>query len=179
MLATRRNRILSLPMRKLLFLAAALVVLAAPAVAVAVAQSADDGTLVVRDADGKVRITAVGGFLGRLDQGRVTIVDPVDEDSTGPVVTGCDFAPRIRDLDTGGTATTCIGTRVRFRLVGGRFKVVISGTGIDLSAVGKGMVVLAGAGGSADGKYSLNDQEFRSMPDLPLTLLLKASQAAP
>src|SRR5919202_2255788 len=95
MQATFRKPILPLPMRSALTILAAVTALAAPTAAIAVSRSSDDGTLAVRDAVGRVRIAAVGGFIGRLDKGRVTIVDPIEGDGTGPLVNGCDTVKRL------------------------------------------------------------------------------------
>jgi hypothetical protein len=159
--------------RKLLLTALALLALAAPAAALALTHASNDGTLAIRDATGKIRIQAVGGFLGRVDKGRVTIVDPVDGDGTGPIVSGCDTPAKYTDTDLGGTTAVCSGTKLRFRLVGGKFKVLITGQGIDMSVVGHGLVMLNGAGGD-DGRYSLNGDDFRSLPDLVQTFALAA-----
>jgi hypothetical protein len=166
-------------MRKLLLIAGLGVVLAVPAVATAVASAPNDGTLALRDVNGRARVVAVGGFIGRLERGKVTIIDPVEGDGTAPVLTGCDLSPKVKDLETGGTSSSCSGTKLRFRLVGGRFRVTIFGMGLDLSLVGRGTATLDGFGGD-DGRYSLNGDEFRSMPDIQLTFPLAApSPAAP
>jgi hypothetical protein len=165
-------------MRKLLLVPVAVLSLAVPSAAVALTHASNDGTLAVRDATGKIRIQAVGAFLGRIDKGKVTIVDPVDGDGTGPIVSGCEFGPKYTDTDAGGTIAVCSGTKLRFRLVGGRFKVVITGTGIDVSAVGHGVVVLNGDGGN-DGRFSFNGDDFRSLPDLAQTFPLAAPQTGP
>lgn len=165
--------ILPLVVRKLLPAALVVLALAVPAAALGVTLAANDGTLDVRGATGKVRVQAVGGILGRVDKGKVTIVDPVDGDGTGPIVSGCESGPRFNDIENGGTTVVCSGTKLRFRLVGGRFRVVITGSGIDTSVVGRGTVVLDGAGGY-DGRYSFNDEDFRSFPDLAQTFALAA-----
>jgi hypothetical protein len=165
-------------MRKLLLAAVALLALGVPAFALADALGASDGTLVVRNADGKVAIRAVGGLIGRVDKGRIALIDPVDADGTGPIVNGCNSVLRFVDLESGGTMAICKGDKIRFRLVGGRFRVIVTGTGIDLAAVGHGAFTLNGEGG-LDGRYSLNGEDFRSLPDDPQTFPLSAPPATP
>jgi hypothetical protein len=69
------------------------------------------------------------------------------------------------------------GTKVRFRIIGGTFKIRVQGRGINLSLVGKGSVTLKGAGTDADGTYAVNGQEYSPMPPLafPLTFSLSAT----
>ena len=169
-------------MRKLLLALAAVFALVLPALAVADVLDASDGTLVVRDGNGKIRINAVGGLIGRLDHGRVTLVDQLDGDGTPPIVNGCDTIDRVIDLDSGGTMAICQGNKLRFRLVGGKFRVIVNGTGIDLSAVGHGTVTLNGRGDGLnifDGRYSLNGEAFKSLPDDPQNLTLAAPGTTP
>src|SRR5213078_2829645 len=75
----------------------------------------------------------------------VIITDPVDGDGTGPIVSGDDWQ-KDRDEHT----TVYGGTRVRFRLIGGAFKIRVIGTGVNLSVVGRGQVILNGAGTGED-----------------------------
>ena len=178
MQATFRQPILPGPMRTALTILAAVAALVVPTAAVGVSSSSDDGTLALRDAVGRVRIAAVGGFIGRLDKGRVTIVDPVEGDGTGPLVNGCEFKRLVFDPETGGTTAVCAGTKLRFRLVGGKFNVIIRGVGLDLSVVGHGTVMLDGAGGD-DGRYSVNGADFQSMPDAQRTFTLAAPSTGP
>ena len=178
MQATFRRPILPVPMRTALTILAAVAALAAPTAAIAVSRSSDDGTLAVRDATGRVRIAAVGGFIGRLDKGRVTIVDPIEGDGTGPLVNGCEFRKVVFDPETGGTTAVCAGTKLRFRLVGGKFNVIIRGAGLDLSVVGHGTVMLDGAGGD-DGRYSFNGADFQSIPDTQRIFTLAAPSTGP
>src|SRR6266498_2395963 len=135
---------------------AMLAALALPAASAARNQGANDGTLAVRDARGTVTISARGGVIGSFARGSVTISDPVDGDGTGPIVTGDDFPP----IERNETTTTWRGTKVRFRIIGGAFRVVVRGRGINLSLVGKGNVTLNGAGTGDDGSYSVNGGEY-------------------
>lgn len=140
---------------------AVLVALAVPATSAARARGPNDGTLSVREARGTIVISGRGGVIGSFARGSVTISDPIDGDGTGPIVTGEDFPP----IERNETTTTWRGTKVRFRIIGGAFRVVIRGRGINLSFVGKGNVTLNGAGTGADGIYSVNGGEYSAIPD--------------
>src|SRR4051795_9127972 len=103
--------ILRLPMRRLVLILLVLG-LSVPAVALAVRDLPGDGTLVVDNARGIVTVRARGGIIGRFDQGRVTIVDPVLGDGGAPFVYG---AERVSVL--GPHTTMYVGEDVRFRLI--------------------------------------------------------------
>jgi hypothetical protein len=145
-------------MRRLLTFAM-LAALALPAASAARTQGSSDGTLSVRDARGMITIAGRGGVIGSFARGSVKINDPVDGDGTGPIVTGDDWSK-----DSDATTTTWGGTRVRFRIIGGSFRIVVRGRGINLSLVGKGNVTLDGAGTGEDGSYSVNGGEYLPMP---------------
>ena len=156
-------------MRALLTLAV-LAALALPAASAAREQGATDGTLSVRDARGMVTISVRGGVIGSFARGSVRISDPVDGDGTGPIVTGDEWSNE-RDA----TTTTWGGTKVRFRIIGGSFRIVVRGRGINLSLVGKGNVTLDGAGTVDDGSYSVNGGEYLAMPEFPLPFPLSST----
>src|SRR5207237_6084837 len=104
-------------MRRLITLAwvAALV---RPAAATARLRGPNDGTRSVKEAKGMVTIQGRGAVIGSFAQGRVTISDPIDGDGTGPIVTGDEWSK-----DRNDTTTTWGGTKVRFRMIGGTFKI--------------------------------------------------------
>lgn len=155
-------------MRRLLPVAL-LAILAFPAGSAASERAATDGTLSVKDGRGTVVVAARGGVIGSFAQGRVTIVDPVDGDGTGPIVTGDEWS-----RDVSGTTTTWGGKQVRFRLIGGFFRIKIQGRGINLSVVGKGTVTLDGAGTDDDGTFSVNGGDYVPIPDFLLPFPLSA-----
>jgi hypothetical protein len=136
--------------------------LAAPAGALAVKELPGDGNLVVDNARGVVTVRARGGIIGRFDSGRIVIEDPVEGDGSGPVVHG---ARIIREL--GPTTTLYIGEDVRFRLIGGTYRVTITATGMDISAVGRGTVTLDGSLFSEQpGRFQIDGGSWQSMPDI-------------
>ncbi len=156
-------------MRRLLTLAV-LVAMALPATAAARERGPADGTLSVRDARGAITISARGGVIGSFAQGKITIVDPIENDGTGPIVSGESFH---REID----AQTDVyrGSKVRFRIIGGWFRVRIQGRGINLSLVGKGNVTLTGAGTGDDGTYAVNGGAYSPIPSFPFAFPLSAT----
>ncbi len=149
---------------------AMLAALALPAASAARNQSSSDGTLSVRDARGTITISGRGGVIGSFARGSVTITDPVDGDGTGPVVTGDDWS-KSRDA----TTTTWGGTKVRFRIIGGSFRIIVKGRGINLSLVGTGKVTLDGAGIGDDGSYSVNGGEYLALPGFSFAFPLSST----
>jgi hypothetical protein len=141
--------------------------LAVPAAALALAATPADGTLAVRNASGDqgqvvVSLNVTGAVVGTLDSGRLLIDDIGGPDTLVPVVTGAERGPR--DLPSG--ATLYSGKDIRFRAVGGHYKVRILGSGIDLNVVGQGTARLTGSIALPnDGRYSVNGGPWTSLPD--------------
>jgi hypothetical protein len=152
--------------RKLL---ACLAVLACgiPAAAGASVRGPGDGTLSVRDARGTFIVSARGGIIGTFARGRVVITDPDPSDGTGPIVTGNDWRRERSD-----TTTVYGGTKVRFRLIGGFFKVRVVGVGVNISVVGRGTVGLTGEGTVDDGTYSIDGSDYLPVSAVPTTFTL-------
>jgi hypothetical protein len=155
--------------RRLLLLSA-LIALVVPAIAGARTDAPGDGALTLKDASGKVVIQAKGGVIGRFDEGAVIVRDPNPDDELEAVVTGADKTKSVDDF-----VTVYSGKNIRFRFIGGRFKVTLrkDTTGLDLSATGKGVVTLQGAGTLDDGTYSFNGEKPKPLPllstDFPLS----------
>ena len=144
-------------MRSLLFLVVS-AALALPGLAWAAARALDDGTLSVRNGDGVVFISARGTLIGTCDHCRISIVDPSPDDGAPPVVSGYEGHRDISD-----THDLWSGYDVRFRMVGGLFKVKVSGYGIDLAVVAKGWGRVQ-AYDSNTGTYSVNGEPRRLLP---------------
>jgi hypothetical protein len=156
-------------MRKLVLLTVVLL-LAAPAVAWGLRGAPGDGSLVVEDGRGVVALNARGGIIGRFDQGQLLVQDPPEAGGIGPIVFG---AERVRDI--GLTRTLYIGEDIRFRLIGGTYRVRISAVGMDISAVGRGFAILDDGepiGFSDPGRYSVNGGPFQAMPSSPTRVSL-------
>jgi hypothetical protein len=161
-------------MRRLAVIPAALLVLAAPAAAWALTQGPNDGTLVVKDGTAPWGVPVVtlfisGAAIGHVSNlGTIVIDDLTPGDPYGPEVSNSNWHKDVSD-----TATKWSGTNMKFRAVGGTYKITIYGSDVDLSAVGHGVVTLAGMPDTTvgDGSYSLNGDPFRSLPATPTAKL--------
>jgi hypothetical protein len=164
--------------RLLVFAAAGVLALATTAVATAMRTPVEDGTLSVRDGRGVIVLRMKGGVIGRFARGRLTVTDAVDDDASAVVVRGDE-----RSGDLNDRTTFYSGTNIRFRISADkRIVVKIDGLKINLSAVGRGDGWLNGRGDPEegiyfDGSYSLNGDDYRSLPDehFPFTLAVQPS----
>ena len=160
-------------MRKLLILC--LAALAIPAATFAQnAPPANNGSLSIREARGIVQLNARGSMTGRLN-GRLTITDPKPFDAKRAIVYGA-TKTNYRNEKT----TVFQGKNLRFRAIGAQFQIRADGKAIFVSALARGRVTLDGAGDVTaniyyDGVWSLNDGQYRSLPDDPYPFELNAS----
>ena len=165
--------ILSQAMRRFLPLVLVLV-LALPAAAWAARTPSGDGTLAIDNGNGTVVVKARGGILGRFDDGNVVITDLDLADGKVPVVWGADTVIR-----QSGGRTLYSGEGIRFRLIGGLYRVQINATGIDLSAVGRGTVSLDATGFTDfPGRFSLDGGSFQPLPGHATTYTLGQTPSA-
>jgi hypothetical protein len=158
-------------MRRLVCFTVLALALAAAAAGFALASSSDDGTLSVKAGIGKVTLSFNGSAVGRVARGEIRVTDPLIADGLGMETWGCDTGSYDKTtIDGDGLVSVCRGNGLRFRAIGGKYQIKLKGSGIYLSAVGQGSVWLNGAGDSPDvgpdGTYSLNDQPYKSLPDL-------------
>ena len=165
-------------MRRLAYLFAVCATLALPAGALS---ASGDGSLVVQngaapwDASADwtgvvpasdtavVALRITGSVIGKVrDQGRILIDAGNDPDAVVQVV----GAGRPGDAKRSDTAQVWTGKDFTFRAVGGTFTILVYGSHVNLVAAGHGAARLAGLPDTptGDGKYSLNDAEFRSLP---------------
>src|SRR5690242_12268691 len=110
-------------MRRVAFITVLATGLAVPAAAFAFASLGGDadGALSVKSGRGKVALTPFNGSaVGRVSHGKIFLNDPIDGDGAGFEVWGCDTKVFPSD-----TATVCSGDNLRFRAVGGKYKIVI------------------------------------------------------
>jgi hypothetical protein len=172
-------------MRRLVWLTALVILLAAPAVAFAFSGGGqDDGTLSVKAGVGKVYLNFNGSAVGRVQRGSIRVTDPVATDGLGFEFSNCDIEQDKSATTTSKTDTikVCRGDNIRFRAISGKYQIAIAGAGINLSAVGHGTLGLNGAGDApdvfSDGTYSLNDGPYKSLPNLltPFTLAAPSGQ---
>jgi hypothetical protein len=167
-------------MRRLLLLGL-LLFLAAPSAALALRYARDDGTLVVRNGVGQIRLEGPGAVIGRVESGQLEVASRDGCDDLE--VWGADRGPLVRERDD--RLTRCIFRErrfggsvqaIRFRLIlEDEEMLLIRSDGFWLSAVGEGRGVIRGAGGSSDGVYSLNGERFASLPDEALPFSLAAT----
>lgn len=142
-------------MRTLALLACALI----GAAFVAGAARGDDpasGTLSVARGKGVVTLEVHGNILGRLGTGVLTVTDLTPRDRYSATV----VARKMKEARLVGLRTMRYrGQGIRFRMLGGGYRVIIRGNGIALSAVGRGLVTLDGERATAlddAGVYSLD-----------------------
>lgn len=151
----------------------ALFVLALPGAALARPGAPGDGTLLIKDGVGKMTINAKGGgVIGHLGEGMLTVRDPNPGDNISEVVTGADRMHSVNDF-----VTKYWGRDIRFRYIGGKFMIAITGFDFDLSAIGRGTVTLIGRGTADDGTYSLNGLAPQPFPGpfFPATFQLSST----
>jgi hypothetical protein len=148
-------------MRRILTICALAVVLAAPLAAQA--SGTGSGTLSVKNATGAVAVAARGVLLGHCDRCTVTITNPNPLDGSSRVVQPLS----VLRTPLSDTKTAYQGNDLRFKLIGGFFRVRIVGTGIDVSVVADGNAVLDE--GTA-GTYSRNGDQYLPMPAFKVPL---------
>jgi hypothetical protein len=112
-----------------------------------------------------------GSILGRLSSGTLRVTDLTPNDRYVPLV----FGRKVSQNPLGPRTTVYKGKGLRFRMLGGRYRVVARGSGIDVSAVGRGATVLDGEPaflGDDVGVYSLDGVDCSLEPEscLPLPL---------
>jgi len=141
-------------------------VLAVPAAALAMPTATGDGSLVVKNGSAPygtpvVVLQITGSVIGQVGHGKLVIDPGVGGDT--PQVTGAEWRG---DSTKSDTAQVWRGNDFKFRAVGGKYLVFVYGSSVDLVAVGKGTVRLAGMPDTpiGDGKYSLNGADFASLP---------------
>ncbi len=163
-------------MRLLLLLLAA--VTAAVVAAAAGAAGPTAGTLSVEGGKGVVTVELRGSMLGLLANGSLRVTDLTPRDRYAPTVTG----RKLIQLRLGPRTVVFKGQGLRFRMLGGSYRIVVRGSGIALSGVGWGWVTLDGEPrftGDDTGVYSVDGvdcstdpQTCTSLPDLPLRIKL-------
>jgi hypothetical protein len=172
------------PVRRIsLVLSLCLGALVFPLVAVGAVGAIGDGTLEVDNGSGAVTVQATGTVLAVAD-GTVRIRDTNAKDAVKPRLVGCDGPiSNVSDdtLDPNDRILTCSGANVRVSMIGGTFRMRISGTEIYMSVVGQGKVVLDGQDWLDPGTYSLNGSAPAPLPSPAATFTLKdvASASAP
>ncbi|HEX4745472.1 MAG TPA: hypothetical protein VFU99_01205 [Gaiellaceae bacterium] len=150
-------------MRKLVLLPCAFALALATSVAGAAEPGA--GTLSVERGKGVVMVDLRGSLLGRLANGSLRVTDLTPGDRYGALVAG----RKVTQVRVGARTVLYRGLGLRFRMVGGGYRVVARGSGISVSAVGRGTVMLDAEPkepGDDVGIYSLNGADCSLEPAL-------------
>jgi hypothetical protein len=148
-------------MRKLVVLLCAFTALAAATVAWAAEPTG--GTLSVERGRGIVMIDLKGSVLGRITNGTLRVTDHTPFDRFSPVVSG----RKLTETRLGPRTVLYRGQGLRFRMVGGGSRIVARGSGITVSAVGRGTVMLQAEQrfvGDDTGVYSLDGTDCSVEP---------------
>jgi hypothetical protein len=131
--------------------------------AAAPAGKGTDGTLSVERGKGQITLKFKGTAVGRAFNGKIRIRDLRPLDAQVPTFRHC---KKLRPVNR--TTLLCTGKRISFRALDGRYVIMIKGTGIFESAVGRGTVTVDGTGenGKPDGLISFDDAPYDSLPDV-------------
>jgi hypothetical protein len=98
------------------------------------------GTLSVDRGKGVVMIDFRGSALGKLATGTLRVTDQTPNDRYTALVVG----KKLTQDRIGPRTVVYRGTGLRFRMLGGGYRMTVRGSGIALSAVGRGVVMLDG-----------------------------------
>lgn len=151
-------------MRKLILVLCSLAALVS-ASSLAWAAEPTTGTLSVERGKGVVMVDLRGSLLGRLTAGTLRVTDHTPNDRYVALVVG----RRLTQERIGPRTVIYRGQGLRFRMVGGSHRVVARGSGISVSAVGRGVVMLDGdprLPGDETGVYSLDGVDCGFEPAL-------------
>lgn len=142
---------------------------AALAVSLAWAAEPTAGTLSVERGKGVVMIDIRGNVLGRLTTGSLRVTDQTPNDRYGALVVG----RKLTQVRLGPRTVLYRGQGLRFRMVGGGYRIVVRGAGISVSAVGRGVVMLDGDPrfpGDDVGIYSRDGADCSTEPESCIAL---------
>jgi hypothetical protein len=174
-------------MRRTVVLGVCVAALALPAAVSAMLAAPGDGSLVVKNASGPrsgnvpvVALIITGAAIGHVDQGHIVIDDPTPNNSATPEVTPGTGPFWRKDSKVSDTAQVWGGTDFKFRAVGGKYTILIYGSGVDVVALGTGTVTLTGLVDDPhnDGTYSLNGKAWLSLPGVTTKQLTIGSTPA-
>jgi hypothetical protein len=132
--------------------------------AVAGAAEPTSGTLSVERGRGVVMVDLRGSVVGRLANGTLRVTDQTPNDRYAPLVVG----KKVTQERVGPRTVVYRGYGLRFRMLGGGYRMVVRGSGIALSAVGRGTVMLDAEPrftGDDTGVYSLDGTDCSIEPE--------------
>lgn len=131
-------------------------------VALAAPRAAGDGTLSAKDVNGAATIVGRGAIWGQVDVGTLTVLDRDPDVGPAPKVSG------YTSVQPGAAVGALVytGKNLRFQLGGpGRYRIDISGRGIDLTAVGAGRARFgAWAAAAVPGTYAVDENPWTAAP---------------
>jgi hypothetical protein len=140
--------------------------LALPVAATAGRATPGDGSLVVTNADGSITVQVKGIVFGHFDRGKMTVLDN-KADNPNALVTVSNAK-----MDFKGPKLNVVysGKDVRFLFPAGSYTLKFDGNGIDLSAVGKGSLSVAGktSPSGEDGLVSVNGAKAIALPSIAI-----------
>jgi hypothetical protein len=154
-------------MRRFLLFLGLVAMLAVPAVVTAASRV--DGTLSVKRGRALINIKLQRGtVIGRMAKGTIRIRDLGPYDNSIPQIHHC----RLRYPNS--TTIACTGKKIVFRAVDGRFVTRLNGSGIFLSAVGRGNVTITGAANPTfpNGVMSVDNGPYQQIPDFAMSFSL-------
>lgn len=143
-------------------LIAVLAAVAALAAGSGPAAAAADTGIELAGGSGRATLALRGALLGGLERGSMSITTLPGTERPQILVQGYDWQTVVDER-----TTVYGGERIRFRVFRGAWRVRIRGSGINASAVGRGIVGLAGRG-----RYSLAGAPYRPWPALYQTIRL-------
>ncbi len=142
-----------------------LFLLAFPTLALAGRSRPNDGSLLLKNANGTVTLQGTGLIFGQFDRGSLTVIAYEPDKHSAPTVSGA----RMKPLTAADLHVVYVGSDVRFLFPGGKYVLKFEGVGIDISAVGKGTVQVTGKGTLDDGSLSVNGAKAQGLTPFPST----------
>jgi hypothetical protein len=126
------------------------------------------GVLSVENGKGVVMLELRGSVLGRLGSGTLRATDLSPRDAYTPLVVG----RKVTQERVGPRTVVYRGVGLRYRMVGGSYRIVVRGTGISVSAVGRGFVSLDAERRPDEdpGVYSFDGADCAIEPELCIAL---------
>lgn len=136
----------------------------APA-ALAATRASGDGVLELRSVAGTVTLNGKGALWGQIDKGSLAVTDSNLDDGQ-ILVSGAEHTYVSTKLDD---TTVYVGKDLHFRFVGvGKYKLLVKGSGVDLTAIGVGSTTLTGdIKFDNDGDYAVDGAKWKSVVFIP------------
>jgi hypothetical protein len=139
--------------------------------ALAAPRATGDGVLELQNVYGKVNIgsaalPAKGTLWGQMDSGAIQATDPIAGDGQ-ILVSGWDTKALVPSLDPTAPRTYVYKglNNMRFRVTGGRYKLVFNGSNINMTAVGVGVAWLSGSVKATDpGSFAVDSGDWQDVP---------------